>query len=255
MQQLVGSFYLLGTLAFVLVSALVGVRLCLLSRRTGKRPELYLGLGILGAAVLGYGPMIAAVLIRGEGESTTLTAGLSGLGKVIHDVGVTMILLFVVTVFRSGSRGAWALFAVAMVLLWGGLAGVGWTTRFHDLLPSGPAWWAEFSVIWTYPLWPAFESFRYHGLMKKRQRLGMADPLVVDRFRLWGFASLGTLGAVIVSSSPMLMEPELAKQLRAPTYIVTAVFGIFTVTLYSLTFFPPRWYRQRVESAAVPEAA
>ena len=41
------------------------------------------------------------------------------------------------------------------------------------------------------------ESFRQHGMMKQRVRLGLADPAVAGRFMLWGamafFASRGTM--------------------------------------------------------------
>lgn len=261
MALLAGSFYLLGTLAFVLVSLVIGVRLCCLSRRTGERPELYLGLGILGAAVLGYGVLVAGILVRGgiDGEATPLAVGLTAAGKVLHDAGVTLLLVFVLTVFRRESRLARALFAVAMLALWGGLVGVGATGGFHDLGRKGFFWWLEYAVIWTYPLWPAIESFRYHRLMRRRQRLGLADPLVANRFLLWGLASSTTLLAIWVSSSPMLLDdPARVAQLQTPTYLLTAVFGIATVALYGLTFFPPAWYRRWLAESApsgAPQAA
>ena len=41
--SLAGSYYLVSTVAFCVISMVIGVRLALLSRRTGARPELYLG--------------------------------------------------------------------------------------------------------------------------------------------------------------------------------------------------------------------
>jgi hypothetical protein len=258
MAMLAGSLYLIGTLAFVLVSLVIGVRLCRLSRRTGERPELYLGLGILGAAVLGYGVLVAGILARGgiHGEATSLAVALTAAGKVLHDAGVTMILLFVLTVFRRRKRWARVLFAVAVAALWGGMIGVGATGGFHDLERKGFFWWLEYAVIWTYPIWPAVESFRYWRMMKRRQRLGLADPLVTNRFLLWALASTSTLLAIWVSSSPMLMgDPATVARLQTATYLLTALFGIVTVGLYGLTFFPPRWYRDRLAARATSRAA
>ena len=75
MNALTGSLYLLGTAAFVLVSLVIGLRLALLSRRTGEKPELYLGFGILGTAVFGYGAQIASVILRGGFESDIPVTG------------------------------------------------------------------------------------------------------------------------------------------------------------------------------------
>ena len=36
----------------------------------------------------------------------------------------------------------------------------------------------------------------------------------------------------------------------ALSMLITAAFGIFTVCGYWLTFFPPAWYRKRVEGAS-----
>jgi len=40
-----------------------------LSHRTRRTPELYLGLGILGTAVLGYGVLIAVAVAHGTASA------------------------------------------------------------------------------------------------------------------------------------------------------------------------------------------
>jgi len=260
LNALAGSFYLLGTLAFVLVSLVIGVRLVRLSQRTGERPELLLGLGILGTAVLGYGLQIASVIVRGGPQGTNVTplaVGLTLVGKLLHDGGLTLVLYFVLSVFRRGDRRAQALFAGACVVLWTGTIGLGVTTGYRDIFERNFFWWLEYAVIWTYPLWGAFESFRYHGRMRKRQRLGLADPLVANRFLLWGLASLGTFTATWLASWPMLLpDPTAAKPLETFNYLATAAVGIATVVVYSLAFLPPAWYRRLVAGrAGEPQAA
>ena len=251
-----GSLYLLGTLAFVLVSLVIGVRLVALSRRTGERPELYLGLGILGTAVLGYGMQIASVMARGGPAGTTVTpliVGLTFFGRLLHDAGLTLILVFVLTVFHPGKLGPRIGVGLAVACMWIGMCGVGLTGGFQDLLHRNTFWWMEFAVIWTYPLWGAWESFRYHGRMKKRARIGLADPLVANRFLLWGLASLGTFAATWLASwTTLLPDPEMALPYQTFSYLSTATVGICTVTAYSLAFLPPAWYRRWVAQAVAP---
>lgn len=255
MNALTGSFYLLGTAAFVLVSLVIGVRLVLLARRTGERPELYLGLGIVGTATLGYGLQIASMILRGGPESTkavtTTMMALTGLGKLLHDGGVTLVLLFVLTVFRRNEAGARMLFGVAVSTIWIGMVGQGVASGYRDPMHRDLFWWMEYAIIWTYPLWGAFESFRYHARMRKRVRIGLADPLVANRFLLWGLASSGTFAATWLASWPILLpDPQLAAPFQTFNYLATAAVGICTVVVYSLAFLPPAWYRRRVEARA-----
>ena len=263
MNALTGSFFLLGTLAFVLVSLVIGFRLVGLSKRTGQRPELYLGLGILGTAVFGYGAQIASVILRGGPESsvevTAVMLGLTAFGKVLHDLGVTLVLLFVLTVFRPSDAGARMLFGIGVATVWIGAVGLGATGGYHDLTQRNVFWWMEYGVIWTYPLWGAWESFRYHARMRKRVRIGLGDPLVANRFLLWGLGSMGTFTATWLASWPMLLsDPVAAASYQTVNYLSTAAVGICTVTLYSLAFLPPAWYRRWITEsgpAGEPQAA
>ena len=259
---LAGSFYLVGTLAFVLVSLVIGTRLVRLSLRTGERPELYLGLGILGTAVFGYGIQIVSVLVRGGPDGTNVTplaVGLTAAGKLLHDAGVALVLFFVLTVFRKDDRRARVVFGMAVLVLWTGTLGLGFTTGYRDIFERNLFWWLEYAVIWTYPLWGAYESLRYHGMMRKRQRLGLADPLVANRFLLWALGSLGTFAATWLASWPMVLpDPTVARGLETFNYLATAAVGIATVTAYSLAFLPPAWYRRWIagrEPTGTPQAA
>ena len=256
MGWLIQSYHLLATLAFVLASALVGLRLVALARRTGQRPELLLGLGMLGTAVLGYGILIAAAVLRGDaagGETADpLQRALRATGSILHDAGVTMILLFVRTVFRPAERWALALLAGALLVLWGGHLGWELTNRYRSALPGNAFWWLRNLVIWTYPLWTLVESYRYYGLLRRRRALGLADPLVTNRFLLWGSAALGTALAIWTSSLPYLLmgRPELLRAWMPAIQVATATFGLVTVTLYGFTFFAPAWYRRWITGAA-----
>ncbi len=255
MTQLIQSYHLLATLCFVIASLVVSVRLLLLARRTRQRPELFLGLGLLGTAVLGYGVLIAAAILRGDQQAfavTPLDRTLQACGQLLHDAGVTMIVIFVVSTFRPQERWAKALAAVLLGALWGGTLGWELQNGFHFVGRGNGFWWLKYATIWSYPLWTMVESYRYYALMRRRQAIGLADPLVTNRFLLWGSASLGTALATWTSSIGFFLpqRPEVVAVWEPVIQIATATFGIATVALFYLTFFPPSWYRRKVVATA-----
>jgi len=248
---LIQSYHLVATLLFVLISAVVSVRLLLLARRTRRKPELLLGLGVLGTAVLGYGVLIAAALVRGPTQVFTEAMTprvLQAVGTVLHDLGVTMIVLFTLTVFRAGERWAIALAATLLAALWTGLIGWEAQNRWRSADVGNGFWWLRYAVIWSYSLWPMVESYRYYALMRRRLGLGLVDPMVTNRFFLWGTGSLGTAFAVWTASVPLLLMrgSEAALAWTPVIQIATATVGVATVIVYSLTFFPPAAYRRWV---------
>lgn len=254
MAAVAGSLYLVSTVAFCLFCLVIGVRLQLLARRTGGRPERLLGLGLGLTGGLGYGILIAVSLARqavGNAPAPALTFwGL--FGKAIHDVGVLVMLGFILSVFRPGVAWARALAGAMAAVLVVGYVGNALTGGFSRLEVQGFWYWLGFSAIGTYPMWAAAEAFRYHGLMRKRRAIGLADPIVVNRFLLWGVASLFSVAAIWTISLPAILGLPIQEQQRlAPVSMsVTAVWGIGAISAYWLTFFPPAWYRARVLAAA-----
>ena len=241
-------FHQFGTVVFALGSLFVAARLLWLGRKTGQRPERFLGLGI-GGSVLGYGLMVVSMALNGDDmltPSTPVAAAFSAVGQVIHNLGVTATLLFVLSVFRPTDRWARALFAAMMLALWGGFLWVAVLSGFRFLMIGHPAWLLQYSVIWLYPLWTTVESLRYYAMMRRRRALGLADPLVVNRFFVWGLASLMTGAAIWIASSPFALagHPELLAQWTPMIRVATAAVGLVTISCYALTFFPPERYAE-----------
>jgi len=255
---IVDTFHSLATLAFVVGSALVAVRLLALSARTRRAPEFLLGSGILLTAVLGYGLLIACWILRGT-ASTTSAAGATPLmvalfaaGKISHDLGVSLFLIFVMHVFRRGDVRAWAFAGLLMFLLWGGLA----LSVAHGHFRSDPVgtlgWFSEYSVIWTYSLWNVVESYRYWAMMRRRSRVGIVEPMVTNRFFLWGTSSVFTALATWTASIPYLYmaDPARIDAITPAVRIVTALVGLASVSCSLLAFVPPAWYRRLVLTGA-----
>lgn len=248
MTALAGSLYLVFTFAFVGVTLAIGARLLVLARSTGGRPELLLGLGLPLTGGVGYGLLVGASLARDAGgEAPALLAVATAVGKLAHDVGVVLILAFVVHVFRPGVAWARAVAAGAAAVMAVGFGGYALAGGLAHGRPEGFFYWLEFVVVGSYPVWVAAESFRYYVLMRRRRALGLADPVVTNRFLLWGCGSLLSLAAIWVLTLPTLVYGPRAEVSAEPFLLATAVLGIGSVTAYALTFFPPRAYRAWIQ--------
>ena len=248
MLAIASSLYLISTVVFCVFCLVIGVRLLRLSRRTGGRPELLLGLALALTGGVGYGTLIGLVIanqLHQLGPSAWIPV-LVGFGNAAHDVGVFCFLGFIITVFRPGERWALALAGLMAAVLTIGLIGQA-VEGFAQPGATGFWYWVGYSVTATYPLWIAAEAFRYHALMRRRAALGLADPLVVTRFLLWGMASLLSIAAIWTVTFPAVLGLPLEQQTRiAPlTMMLPGIFGCGCVTSYWLTFFPPAWYRAR----------
>ncbi len=252
---LAGSLYLASTAAFSVFAIVIGVRLVALSRRTRRVPERSLGLGIMLTAGLGYGLLMFAMIGRqtagGPASAPDILTWVLASGWVFHNFGVIFILDFVRRVFRPDARWATALEYSMAFVLWGGwfayLSGGGLDTN-----TPGPSYWVMFSVIGTYPLWTAIESLLYWRRMRKRVSLGLADPLVANRFLLWAIAAMTTFASIWLVEAPTFLgferfSPE-ATRVTSISMLFTAAFGIATLCAYWLTFFPPAWYSARFSS-------
>jgi hypothetical protein len=254
MAALAGSLYLVSTVAFCLICLTVGVRLVARSRSGGGRPELLLGAGIGLTGGVGYGILIGVALSRaswGQEQGAAFT-WLTGLGRALHDVGVVCVIGFIVQVFRPGVAWARALAAVMVAALWVGYAGNGLAGGFAHGRAEGLWYWIEFSTIAAYPVWASAESLAYYARMRRRRALGLADPMVTNRFLVWGIAFALTFAAIITVSLPALLGLPLEAQVRVVpmALVATAFWGIGSVAAQWLTFFPPRWYRAWVTGGA-----
>lgn len=115
---------------------------------------------------------------------------------------------------------------------------------------SGIWFWLEFAAQAALIAWSASEPLRYWRKMRRRERLGLAGPLVTSRFLLWGSALLcglaaSTMGPVIHSLPPAF---------DAPLKGLASCFGLAATACMWLTFFTPDWFVRRVRRRAAPAA-
>jgi hypothetical protein len=151
--------------------------------------------------------------------------------------------LFNWRVFRPLSTRARAwVFATAL------LYGVGFgleagTTGFADPLRPGPGGTLNSMLCTANLLWGATESLLYYAQMRRRLRLGLADPLVTHRFLLWGLgigaAGVGSLISVAVQQASGLAMSELPA-----LTLSNSTFGLAAAVLMWIAFLPPAALRR-----------
>ena len=61
--------------------------------------------------------------------------------------------------------------------------------------------------------WPAFESGRYAAAMRRRLAIGLGDPVLADRFRLWAISSCAVSCAFIIFYMGRLFAENVATSL------------------------------------------
>jgi hypothetical protein len=195
---------LLSTAAFVLTGAVVGARLLWLASRTREPSDWLVGFSLFELSAIAY-PII---LLRAFGElslpALKLVSIASGLALAL---GWACTALFTQRAFRSGEPWARALAALCLALLGGGFAAAtAYTLRAGDaatvLAPKSPALWIEAGGVLAF-VWTTAEGLRCWRNARRRLALGLAEPLVANRFLLWavvGMASLVTIVPALVIS-------------------------------------------------------
>jgi hypothetical protein len=228
-----GAFYLIASL-----------RLLRLNRRTGEQPELLLGFyfGLSGVYYLGYN---LPSLLGLDPWTATAEWVLEG----IYVLGVLPYLFFIRRVFRP--ENAWAGMLVgylALLLVLGTVLGAldGRVIYSFDN-PWFLVQWAGYTAPCAWMCWEAMLSRQG---AQKRARLGLAEPLVVNRYLLLalfgGFQSLACLADLSFAND--------VSAIQTASLISNLLLGsseIASVAVLWLAFFPPRFYSDWITRRAV----
>jgi hypothetical protein len=257
------AFGALVTLLNLVLCLVVGTRLLRAGLGPNRRPELALAIYFLASAFLStlcqgfvYGGLIDPSIAVSDGASR-LVLGLGVLGMAVGGVAVCA---FTWRSFRPEARWArWAV-AVGALLALGGFAFEALDEGFAVTLAPGPGHWIGWAGRTAPMVWVTAESFRYWSLLRRRLPLGLADPVVVDRFLLWGIWSAATfvnLAADLIARViylAMAGTTEIIMEIVEPVVIgtmaVTMVLGVISAATLFLTFFPTPAYRRWVTSRA-----
>ena len=234
---------LLSTGAFIAAGAVVGARLLLLAWRTRQGVDFVVGFSLFDLSAIAY-PLILLGTFGGLpvesaryvfiGSATALALGWAG------------VFIFTLRVFRAGAGWALALTAAGLALLgYGYVESVRFALGAPDLAalrtPMNPVLWIEAAAIVVY-VWTALEGFRCWEQARRRLALGLADPLVVNRFLLWGWIGAFALVSVAPSFAISLAGGDGATNVLAR--LGTGFGGLACAIAMQLAFMPPAAYRR-----------
>ncbi len=217
-------------------------------RRTRALPELLLGLGVLGIGPVGFGLIVlAAVAGAHQPDAPSLLAGLSALAV---GGGAAAKAIFNWKIYHPSSRAVAAIAFAAIALLVLAIVGDARSTGFAPAAWMQPGWilvrqGVQVGVL----LWGACEALRWWLRMRRRLRIGIADPLVANRFLLWGIgagmAGSGSLIGMLVGlayGQPMNELPLLT--------LVLSICGLVAAVALWLAFAAPAWWKLWIRNQA-----
>ncbi len=252
MLELIG---LLGLVAFVLASLVVGTRILLLAKRTGGVPETLIGASLVIAGGFGTGGSVLPLLWTSlDANSAYVVFQFS---SVASHVGYALLFFFVWRVFRPTDASAAALFFVCVGVLAVGATGLGLTLELGESIsrPAGEGrFWLLVSLVARFVgyAWASIESFRYSAMLKRRLRIGLGDPLTASRFYYWGVCTT----AVVLIWTNLAAEqliPAVGDH-QAITALISALLGFVVAGSLSFAFFPRDAAAQTTSGAAASEA-
>ena len=232
---------------FVLTCAAVGLRLLWLAARGAGTTTLWCGLGFSLIALLGYPmPVIAGV---GMGPVGEVNLPLALLGSWAVAAGMSCFFVFAQQVFRPGV--AWAKWAAGL-----GIASfVGVTLGTSIALATAPPEADSFLVNWGWGAalqvlcfacfgWMGAEGFLHWQMSKRRIAIGLGDPVVSNRFLMWGVFGASTTLMLVV-----LVVLHLANIYSAGSLVgqlAMAFFGSVSSAAAAMAFFPPKRWTERI---------
>jgi len=235
----------------VLISLAVGLRLIALRIRGGGSPELLLGLMLLLTVGIGYPGLIAV-----ERASSDWVRPLYVVANLCVNVGFAMLFVFTWQVFRPGSGWARSFAVLGVLALLANLAVriVDAITRPELRAPSemiAQSLTQTALVVVPY-VWTAWESIRYYDRMRRRVRLDLADPVVCNRFLLWGLTCLFVIAGVALNSAALALRINI---FESPSILfASSATGLAQAVLLLLAFLPPRSYLEWLRTRATHTA-
>lgn len=227
----------------IAVDAIVGVRLLLLASRTRQVPEFALGLAFVLLGAVGY--PLTTVARRGVLPSEDTNQILMAVGLLVQNVACFAVYVQTAYTFRRGWPGSRILLAVAGVAFAGSWIGQGFADGFATHTTSTPYYVGLAARAGAFA-WTAHASLHEYGLARRRMQLGLVDPLVVNRFLLFGAGMAAVFGAFVLFWIGQIVTENPADA----TWVLaaTCAAGLFAAVPTWLAFLPPRAYRRRFET-------
>jgi hypothetical protein len=238
--------------AICILMLAVGLRVLGVARTSGGSTEALIGTAFVAMSLGGL-----PALFSGHEDvfpSATARPVLFAFGQALLSLAFACLYLFAWRCFGpdSGWRRVLALAGVtSQIAVFGALGLV------EGYEPTGGST-IRVAVITrgVVMLWAFAESLRYWQLMKRRQRLGLVDPVVVNRFALWSCWTGGLVGCIVVAAISRLFLGKLSldfSSVRDSALLLAGMCAlVVSVGSLLLAFLPPaaylRWVRRSAEA-------
>jgi len=234
---------LLGQGAFIVASLALAAKLLGLWRRTGELPELCVGVAFLLGGGLGYLAWFTLALAAGRGADVGVLGVITLVGLVCTCLGSLANGFGIALVFRPGAT--WPKPFLALL----GLCMAGICVAYFlapDPETASRLFWAGVLTALPVYVWVAVEASVLARALHKRAKLGLADPVVMNRIAQWGVS-----GAVIVLMTALSFASRLVHGPVLPAWVAAANAGLGLVAAVAIWvgFFPPKGLRTRLAAA------
>jgi hypothetical protein len=192
-------------------------------------PDFVLGLSI---AVLQPGIVLIGHALRAPKPE------LYPLALALVTAGTAAIALFAQLTFRA--RAGWARAVIALLIAF---LCYGHWLQLLRLQATGEPHFVYLSGRVLLLGWAAFEALRHRALYARRKRIGMFDPVIGNRFLLFGvWTSLMAINAMGTMLIVELGQRFGLQDWRAWNFGVARGISLFLLIAMWLIFFPPRAY-------------
>ncbi len=246
---MLSGLVLLSTAAFIAIGALVGARLLALAFRTRELTDFLVGASLFLLSGVSY-PL---ALVSGQEEMALGTARALAVASALgFGLGWVGVYFFTQRVFRRDDPSA-----KGLALLGSALLVIGTASRIQQALvapdaatlrnPGGLAFMVEGAALLVY-LWTALEGFGAYAQARRRLALGLADPVVANRFLLWG--CVGVCAFVSVAPGYVISAAGGDSMASHGALLATAFGGLACSVALQLAFLPPAAYLRWVRATA-----
>ena len=228
----------------MMVSVLaVGLRLLWVGRRTRRAPELAIGTACVTVTTGG----LAAHAVRSLEPATAIAFPTVAAAQLVMALGSVALGFGLWRIYRPSSR-----VAPAVCVALGVIALAGWLPSLRHGVPMNPLDATPENLVLQLLrmgvyLWATVESFHYHAKLRRRLKLGLADPLIANQIMLWGVS--GTLTAL---GSSVLLYTSFGMGINgvewAPSALALSVSGGLSGVALWCAFFPPSALRRWAEA-------
>ncbi len=241
---------LLATVAFIVAGTVVGARIVARAVRGREFSDFLVGFSLFILSIIAYPLGLIVAFAEVSLEQARIVSIASGF---VLALAWSSVFLFTQRVFRADE--AWA-----RVLAWGGIAALAYEAfaaipyclGARDLAalnsPANPSFWMTLAAIVVY-VWTAFEGVRCWTQARRRLKLGLAEPLVVNRFLMWAIVGVSALLSVLPTFVLGLAGAEGAGGVAARLSV--AIGGLGAAVALQLGFMPPAAYRRWIDGSAL----